>query len=53
MSALELWLISTSISGKPDALLYHSDEGSQYTSLQFQQLMAESGIICMSSSGNV
>src|SRR6202795_3841815 len=40
--------------GKPDALLHHSDQGSQYTSLQFQQLMAESGIICsMSRSGNV
>ena len=32
--------------GKPDALLHHSDQGSQYTSEQFQQLMAESGIIC-------
>ena len=40
--------------GKPDALLHHSDQGSQYTSLQFQQLMAESGIICsMSRSGTV
>jgi putative transposase len=40
--------------GKPDALLHHSDQGSQYTSLQFQQLMAESGILCsMSRSGNV
>jgi putative transposase len=40
--------------GKLDALLHHSDQGSQYTSLQFQQLMAESGIICsMSRSGNV
>jgi putative transposase len=40
--------------GEPDALLHHSDQGSQYTSAQFQQLMAESGIICsMSRSGNV
>ena len=40
--------------GKSDALLHHSDQGSQYTSLQFQQLMDESGIICsMSRSGNV
>jgi len=40
--------------GKPDAPLHHSDQGSQYTSVQFQQLMAESGIICsMSRSGNV
>jgi putative transposase len=40
--------------GKPDALLHHSDQGSQYTSEQFQLLMADSGIICsMSRSGNV
>jgi putative transposase len=28
--------------GKPDALLHHSDRGSQYTSEQFQRLMADS-----------
>jgi len=40
--------------GKPDALLHHSDRGSQYTSDQFQQLMADHGITCsMSRSGNV
>ena len=40
--------------GKPDALLHHSDQGSQYTSEQFQRLMADSGIVCsMSRSGNV
>ena len=40
--------------GKPDALLHHSDRGSQYTSEQFQRLMADHGIICsMSRSGNV
>ena len=40
--------------GKPDALLHHSDQGSQYTSEDFQRLMAESGVICsMSRSGNV
>lgn len=40
--------------GKPDALLHHSDQGSQYTSEQFQQLLADSGIVCsMSRSGNV
>jgi transposase InsO family protein len=40
--------------GKPDALLHHSDQGSQYTSEQFQQLTANNGIICsMSRSGNV
>ena len=30
--------------GKPDALLHHSDRGSQYTSEQFQKLMAEPSI---------
>ncbi|SDU33269.1 putative transposase [Stappia sp. ES.058] len=40
--------------GKPDSLLHHSDQGSQYTSEQFQSLMADHGITCsMSRSGNV
>ncbi len=40
--------------GKPDALLHHSDQGSQYTSDQFQRLMADNGVTCsMSRSGNV
>lgn len=40
--------------GKPDALLHHSDQGSQYTSEQFQRLMAANGVACsMSRSGNV
>jgi putative transposase len=40
--------------GKPDALLHHSDQGSQYTSEQFQGLMADNGVTCsMSRSGNV
>jgi putative transposase len=40
--------------GKPDALLHHSDRGSQYTSEQFQRLMADSGVVCsLSRSGNV
>ena len=40
--------------GKPDALLHHSDRGSQYTSEQFQKLMADHGVDCsMSRSGNV
>ncbi len=40
--------------GKPDELLHHSDQGSQYTSEQFQRLMADHGITCsMSQSGNV
>jgi putative transposase len=40
--------------GRPDALLHHSDRGSQYTSEQFQRLMTAHGIVCsMSRSGNV
>jgi putative transposase len=39
---------------RPSAqLLHHSDRGSQYSSDQFQQLLAEHGVICsMSRSGN-
>lgn len=40
--------------GKPDALLHHSDQGSQYTSEQFQRLMPDNGVTCsMSRPGNV
>jgi len=40
--------------GKPNALLHHSDRGSQYTSEQFQRLLADNGVTCsMSRSGNV
>jgi len=40
--------------GKPDALIHHSDRGSQYTSDQFQRLMGDHGVTCsMSRSGNV
>ena len=40
--------------GKSEALLHHSDRGSQYTSEQFQRLLADHGITCsMSRSGNV
>lgn len=40
--------------GKPDTLLHHSDQGSQYTSEPFQKLMADNGVACsMSRSGNV
>jgi putative transposase len=39
--------------GKPDALLHHSDQGSQYTSEQFQLLLTSNGVTCsMSRSGN-
>lgn len=40
--------------GKPDALLHHSDRGSQYTAEPFQRLMTDNGVTCsMSRSGNV
>jgi putative transposase len=40
--------------GKAGALLHHSDQGSQYTSEQFQHLLADNGITCsMSRAGNV
>jgi putative transposase len=40
--------------GRPDALLHHSDRGSQYTSEQSQCLMADHDIVCsMSRAGNV
>jgi putative transposase len=40
--------------GKPVALLHHSDQGSQYTSEHFQQLLREQGITCsMSRAGEV
>ena len=39
--------------GKADALLHHSDQGSQYTSKQFQRLLLDHGITCsMSRAGN-
>jgi putative transposase len=40
--------------GKPDALLHHSDQGSQYASEPFQKLLADHSITCsMSRAGNV
>jgi len=40
--------------GKPQELLHHSDQGSQYTSEQFQRLLAEQRITCsMSRQGDV
>jgi putative transposase len=39
--------------GRSDALLHHSDQGSQYTSEAFQRLLADHGVDCsMSRSGN-
>lgn len=40
--------------GRPQAVLHHSDRGSQYGSEQFQRLMVELGVTCsMSRSANV
>lgn len=40
--------------GKPDTVLHHSDQGSQYTSEPFQRLLADHGVTCsMSRAGNV
>jgi putative transposase len=40
--------------GKPAALLHHSDQGRQYTSEHFQELLKELGITCsMSRAGEV
>ena len=40
--------------GKPEAVLHHSDQGSQYTSDRFQRLLLELGITCsMSRAGDV
>jgi putative transposase len=40
--------------GKPRELLHHSDQGSQYTSEHFQELLREHGIMCsMSRAGEV
>lgn len=32
--------------GRPREVLHHSDQGSQYTSQQFQMLLADAGIVC-------
>ena len=40
--------------GKPEAVLHHSDRGSQYTSEPFQRLLADHGVTCsMNRAGNV
>ncbi len=40
--------------GQPIELLHHSDQGSQYTSEHFQELLKEQGITCsMSRAGDV
>ena len=48
----EALIMATWRRGKPDALLHHSDQDSQYTREQFQKLMADNGVQCsMSQSG--
>lgn len=40
--------------GRPQEVLHHSDQGSQYTIEHFQKLLAEQGIVCsMSRAGEV
>ena len=40
--------------GKPEAVLHHSDRGSQYTNEPFQRLLADHGVTCsMGRTGNV
>lgn len=47
-------LMAVTRRGRPDELLHHSDQGSQYTSEAFQKLLVEQGITCsMSRRGNV
>lgn len=51
---MAIWVMAIWRGGKPDELLHHSDQGSQYSSEQFQRLMADHGITCsMSRSGDV
>jgi putative transposase len=51
---MDTWMMPVWRRGKADALLHHSDQGSQYTSEQFQRLLADNGITCsMSRAGNV
>jgi putative transposase len=39
-------MMALSRRGRPRELLHHSDQGSQYTSEQFQMLLADAGIVC-------
>jgi putative transposase len=39
------WSMRAAMTAQPDALLHHSDRGSQYTSEQFQKLMAHHGVL--------
>jgi putative transposase len=43
---VEDWLHVPAVVDLPDALLHHSDRGSQYSSEEVQRLMADHGIVC-------
>ncbi len=50
----DAWLMAIWRRAKPDALVHHSDRGSQYSSHAFRKLMADNAVTCsMSRSGNV
>jgi putative transposase len=52
--ATEALLMAVWRRGKPEALLHHSDQRSQYAREQFQRLLADHGITCsMSRVGDV
>lgn len=50
---MDVLLMAVFRRGRPKAVLHHSDQGSQYTSEDFQRLLESHGIICsMSRRGN-
>lgn len=50
---MDALLMAVSRRGRPQAVLHHSDQGSQYTSEDFQRLLESHGIVCsMSRRGN-
>jgi putative transposase len=51
--AMDALLMAIFRRGRPQAVLHHSDQGSQYTSEDFQRLLESHGIVCsMSQRGN-
>ena len=54
VAAVDALLMAIWRRGKPNALLHHSGQGSQYTSEQFRLLLDDNSVSCsMSRSGNV
>ena len=52
-SVMDALLMAIFRRGRPRAVLHHSDQGSQYTSEDFQRLLESHGIVCsMSRRGN-